>query len=190
MAQNTKKSSETLNDLFKRYGLVYDPDNKKDSDVFVNKHYKIITRSGVEKIQASLNIAATYKEVYVDPYWVALKGIFTYTDESGQEHTLETYGEASIDRKEYVLETVTQHKEEYDATNKVIITKKGSSAEAEEYTTVKGNVQQQPAYLFAMAEKRAKARGILQLAGLYAHNVYSEDEAEDFGKAVKREREI
>ena len=36
------------------------------------------------------------------------------------------------------------------------------------------------AYPVAMAEKRAKARAVLTLAGLYEHGVMSEDESDDF----------
>ena len=42
------------------------------------------------------------------------------------------------------------------------------------------------AYLFAMAEKRAKDRVILKLAGLHGY-VYSEDEAEDFKESPHAE---
>lgn len=35
-------------------------------------------------------------------------------------------------------------------------------------------------YPIAMAEKRAKARVVLQLSGLYMDGIYSEDESEDF----------
>ena len=37
-------------------------------------------------------------------------------------------------------------------------------------------------YPVAIAEKRAMARGVLKLSGLYALNVFSEDEAESFAK--------
>lgn len=37
-------------------------------------------------------------------------------------------------------------------------------------------------YLWCMAEKRAKDRAILKLTGIYAHGIYSEEEAEDFKK--------
>ena len=50
--------SEILNDLFKKYGLVYDSSNpdSKDNDVYVHKHYKIITRTGIQKIERAAGI--------------------------------------------------------------------------------------------------------------------------------------
>lgn len=39
------------------------------------------------------------------------------------------------------------------------------------------------AYPVAMAEKRAKSRIVLMLAGFYEHGVFSEEEAEDFAKS-------
>ena len=52
---------------------------------------------------------------------------------------------------------------------------------------VNGNYRvsgKQAAYVYAMAEKRAKDRVILKLAGL--HGVYSEDEADDFKQSNSR----
>ncbi len=51
-------NSETLNTLFKKYGLTFDKNNptSKDNDVFMHKHYKIITRAGIQKIEKAANI--------------------------------------------------------------------------------------------------------------------------------------
>ena len=46
----------------------------------------------------------------------------------------------------------------------------------------------QAAYVYAMAEKRAKDRVIIKLAGL--HGVYSEDEADDFKHPAQQESPI
>lgn len=50
--------AETLNAIFKKYELSYDPSNpeSKDNDVYAHKHYKIITRSGIQKIEARTGI--------------------------------------------------------------------------------------------------------------------------------------
>jgi hypothetical protein len=50
--------SELLNKLFQDYNLVFDPNdpNSKDNDVFVHKHYKIITRTGIQKIEKAAGI--------------------------------------------------------------------------------------------------------------------------------------
>ena len=47
----------------------------------------------------------------------------------------------------------------------------------------KGNCRQK--YPVAMAEKRAMSRAVLKLSGFYQLGVFSEDEADDFGKAAK-----
>jgi hypothetical protein len=39
------------------------------------------------------------------------------------------------------------------------------------------------AYPVAMAEKRAKSRIVLMLAGFYEHGIFSEDEADDFASS-------
>ena len=42
------------------------------------------------------------------------------------------------------------------------------------------NTNQKPPYYSAMAEKRALARVVLKICGAYKHNIYGEDEADDF----------
>lgn len=179
----SKTKSQTLNELFKEYNLVYDEENKKESDVFVTKNYKIITRTGVEKIQAKLGITGKYEVVFCDPFAVALKGTFAYGDD-----VTETFGEASVDRVQVVLESNSVSREINKDGN--IQNDAKSASEGVTYTLVKGNVQQQPAYLFAMAEKRALSRGVLKLAGLYAHGIYSEDESDDFSKEIRKQRSL
>lgn len=51
--------------LFKEYGLIYDPSNPegKDNDVYVHKHYKIITRGGIQKIERKAGIHCEYEPV-------------------------------------------------------------------------------------------------------------------------------
>ena len=50
--------TDILNNLFTKYGLVYDKNNpnSKDNDVFVHRHYKIITRGGIQKIEKAAGI--------------------------------------------------------------------------------------------------------------------------------------
>jgi hypothetical protein len=167
-------NSEHLNTIFKKYGLVFDNDNKKDSDIFKTRNFTIITRSGIEKVQAGLGINAKYEVVHVDPFSVAVKGVFT--DESG--HSVETFGEASIDRNEVFTETTTIEKDgvKKTVTAPILVSVAG------------GNVKQEPAYLFAMAEKRALSRGVLKTSGLYELGVFGEDESEDFRKELREAR--
>lgn len=174
-------TTETLNTLFKSYGLIYDPNNKRDSDVFISKNFKIITRSGIQKIQAILEISSTYEVVFVDPFSMVLKGKFFYEDKSSGKvvHT-ETFGEASVDRIEHLI------------TERSVVKPDGTStkeSEVEKLLLVAGNVKGDPPYLAAMAEKRALSRGVLQLAGLYKHGVFSEDESDEFKREVKKQME-
>lgn len=173
--KQTQTTTEILNSLFKEYGLNYDPDNKRDSDVFISKNFKIITRSGIQKIQAHLKIESSYEVVFIDPCSIVLKGTFVMKDVA-----TETFGEASVDRKQFIVTSKSVKKP--DGTE-------ASEEEINEVVLVNGNVQGNPPYLAAMAEKRALSRGVLQLAGLYKHGVFGEDEADDFKKEVKRQME-
>ena len=79
------KNSETLNALYTKYGLTAD-------DYFKHKHYTIITRSGIEKIQAKEDIHITYDFIEAGGAGVILKAIASKSDKS-----IETFGSASKD---------------------------------------------------------------------------------------------
>lgn len=72
-------NSELLNDLFKKYGLNYDKDNpeSKENDVFIHKHYKIITRGGIQKIEkaAGINCDINVVDSISSPTNVTMRGI-------------------------------------------------------------------------------------------------------------------
>lgn len=132
-------SEERMVRLYKEYNL-------DKEDVFSHRHYKIITRSGIDKIQAAAEITVTYELVYTafDPdggLYVGIKATGVRGDKK-----IETFGEAAPNN-------TTQH------------------------------------YPFAMAEKRAMARVVLKLAGLYELGFFSEDEADEFAKVVKGGRQ-
>jgi hypothetical protein len=76
---------ERLNELYKKYGLSQD-------DYFKHKFYTIITRSGIDKIQASANINIHYELTYhsSDCKTVIMKAIGNHG-----ERTIETYGECN-----------------------------------------------------------------------------------------------
>jgi len=172
-----KSQTAIMNELFKKFNLIYDPENKKDSDVFISKNFKIITRAGIQKIQAAMDITSKYSVEFIDPYAVVLKGTFSYIEGSRVVET-ETFGEASVNRNIFMLES--RSKTDPD----------GSISSVDEtvmYTQVKGNVMGDPPYLAAMAEKRALSRGVLQLAGLYKLGVFGEDESDDFKKDISRQ---
>lgn len=168
-----KSNNDLFKDLFTRYNLVYDKEDKKNSDIFITKNFKIITRTGVNKIQAALNIYATYDVVYVDPFEVMMKGKFV----SQNGTTIETFASASVDRKSLSIIKQTRMKDG------VLITQE----EVVESVLKGGNVRQSDPYLIEMAEKRCMARGVLTLAGLYQEGFYSEDEADVFSKEVRNE---
>jgi hypothetical protein len=81
--QETKQ--EILNRLFVENNLT-------DEDYFKHKFYTIITRSGIDKIQASNNIEITYNLEYnsTDCKSIIIKAAATMGDKA-----IETYGEAS-----------------------------------------------------------------------------------------------
>ena len=79
----TKK--DILNRLFKENNLT-------DEDVFKHKFYNIITRSGVDKIQAKNDIQITYDLIYNsnDLKFIIIKATATMGD-----RVIETFGECS-----------------------------------------------------------------------------------------------
>lgn len=174
MEELAKSNENLFKDIFKKYGLIYDKEDKKNSDVFITKQFKIITRSGINKIQAKAKIQAKYEIVFIDTWEVGMKGTFTDMN----NNVIETFASASCDRKEFIKVVSTRMKDG------VLITQE----EVQEFVSKGGNVRQSDPYLLEMAEKRCMARGVLTLAGLYAEGFYSEDEADDFAREVKRER--
>ena len=76
----TKK--EILNNLYKKYGL-------EKEDTFKHQHFKIITRSGIEKIQRACNIQITYEVIKCEPEFACVKA----TGRMG-DVVIETFGSA------------------------------------------------------------------------------------------------
>ena len=77
---------EKLKDLYKKYELTKD-------DVFKHKHYIIITRSGIEKIQGVEQIPVKFQVVRCEPDYAVFKAV---NPKSG----LETFGSAKYGGKE------------------------------------------------------------------------------------------
>jgi len=69
---------EKITELYKKYDLTQD-------DVFKHQHYLIITRGGIEKIQAKEKIDVKYEVVKCEPNFAAVKA---YNDK------LQTFGSA------------------------------------------------------------------------------------------------
>lgn len=123
MAKLSEAKRAEMRKLFEENGLSAD-------DVFTHKHFIIITRSGIEKIQAKKQITVRFEEVKMERDFVVIKAM-GHMEDSYIE--VETYGEA-------------------------------------------GPENCKNTYYVMTAEKRALARVVLKLVGLYEHGVYSEDE--------------
>ena len=74
---------ETMNKLFKDNGLVAE-------DVFQHQHYTIITRSGVDKIQANLEIQIQYNVINCEPNFAVVQAMARI----GDDNVIQTFGSA------------------------------------------------------------------------------------------------
>ena len=137
---------EKLKELYKKYELT--PDDK-----FTHKHYTIITRQGIDKIQAIEKIFINYEVFKCEKDFAVVKAHANKGDAK-----IETFGSAVYGGKEW---------------NKAARDGKGAWDE-------KGNTTSW--YIMEMAEKRAMSRAVLKLTGFYELGVFGEDEAEDFKK--------
>jgi hypothetical protein len=84
---------ETLKDLYVKYELTKD-------DVYKHQHYVIITRSGIEKIQAVANIQVQFEAKVLQKDFAVIKAT-GYVD---AKQVMETYGSAMI--QEYKQEII------------------------------------------------------------------------------------
>lgn len=84
MAKLTETKRKEMRKLFEDNGLTAD-------DVFQHKHFVIITRSGIEKIQAKKQITVHFNEVVMERDFVVLKATASMKDSWSD---VETYGEA------------------------------------------------------------------------------------------------
>lgn len=82
MSKLTDNQRATMRKLFDENGL-------NEDDVFTHRHYVIIARSGIEKIQANNNIDIKYEHIIIQPDFVVMKAYATVNDK-----VIETYGEA------------------------------------------------------------------------------------------------
>jgi len=73
---------EKLTEKYKQYNLTSD-------DVFKHAHYMIITRSGMDKIQAIEQIAITYDVIRCEPNFAGMKATATKGDKQ-----IQTFGSA------------------------------------------------------------------------------------------------
>jgi len=73
---------EKLIELYKKYNLTQD-------DVFKHQHYVIITRTGIEKIEAQENIEIDYQMVKAEPNFAVVQAYGKLND-----RRMETFGSA------------------------------------------------------------------------------------------------
>jgi len=73
---------EKLLKLYKKYGLTQE-------DVFKHQHYVIITRSGIEKIEAKENVIIAYNCIKSEPNFAVVKATGVLGDRK-----METFGSA------------------------------------------------------------------------------------------------
>lgn len=74
---------ETMNRLFKENGLTAE-------DVFTHQHYTIITRSGIDKIQANLDIEIQYNVIKCEPNFAVVQAMARITEDD----IIQTFGSA------------------------------------------------------------------------------------------------
>jgi hypothetical protein len=142
--------TEELKRLWKLYDL-------KSEDFFKHKNYTIITRSGIEKIQAKESISIHYKLKKCKKKMAVVKAVATKDNIS-----VETYGSAIYGEKEWV---------KFDKVDSY--GRNGKWVEHGNTTTW---------YIVEMAEKRAFSRAVLKITGLYKYGIFGEDESESFKK--------
>lgn len=136
----------TLQEKIKHYGLT-------QKDWFQHSHYTILTRTGIDKVQAIEKIEIKYEAIHTEPTFCVIKAI-------GKKESLiiETFGSAKFGGKEW---------------DKTLKGGKGGWIEHGNTTTW---------YIAEMAEKRAMSRVVLKITGFYELGVFGEDESEDFKK--------
>ena len=81
---STETKTETLRRLFTDNGLVKE-------DVYKHQHYTIITRAGIDKIQAKTRINISYEVIECQPNFSVVKATASNTDAT---KTIETFGSA------------------------------------------------------------------------------------------------
>lgn len=95
---------DRLAQIFQDHGLA-------PEDVFVSNHFTIVTRTGIEKIQAVKGIEVEYLVESLDPDFVVIRAIGTMEERDAQgtpvtTHRIETFGSATTknNRNPYAVE--------------------------------------------------------------------------------------
>ena len=90
---------DLLNTLYKECAL-------SPEDIHKHKHYVIITRGGIEKIQYAKNIIVNFEVVRCEEGFAAVKATGTMSKDENTIERQETYGSASVEtsQNKYYLE--------------------------------------------------------------------------------------
>lgn len=78
---------EKIKEKYIKYGL-------EESDVFKHQHYVIITRSGIDKIQAMENISIDYEVINCERDFCVVKANATMMAQGSDRPTIQTFGSA------------------------------------------------------------------------------------------------
>ena len=158
---------EKLVDLYNKYELTKD-------DVYKHQHYVIITRKGIEKIQAKENINIAFEVIKCETNFAVFKANAYISTKPNT--TIETFGSAMVTttNQEIIKKKIYKEDENGKATELLVDDIKSTRV---------GNCQTW--YVAEMAEKRALSRAVLKLTGFYELGVFGEDESEDFKKLNK-----
>ena len=92
---------ETKKDILNRLFVENDLTNE---DVFSHQHYKIITRAGIDKIQANMKIRTRFEVIKCEPNFAVVKAQ-AELNQNNEYTTIETFGSAL---KALVIKTETQ----------------------------------------------------------------------------------
>jgi hypothetical protein len=87
MENKTMTKADQLKALYQECGLVQE-------DVHRHKHYIIITRTGIEKIQFAKRIEVKFEVVQCAPEYAAIKAVGTMKDNNDNVEVVETFGSA------------------------------------------------------------------------------------------------
>lgn len=149
MAELTEQQQKTLRSIFERYDLTRD-------DIHIHKHYTILKRSAIEKIQRIERIKVTFilEDVSIDH--AVVKAIGTKSIQNPNISQKKDGDLVMID----------------GPTNETTVETFGSASYKN--TAMK--------YFPEVAEKRALSRCVLKMVDLYEKGIFSEDEEIDESK--------
>lgn len=157
--QQDIKGRDEVAELYRKYNL------RMGKDIYKNEkqNYIIVTRTGIEIIQAVDKIMVDFEVVSISHDYCAIKAIaYRKADKSDK---IETFGSAKLGQ--YVeIEAKTKDGRSYKK-NKL----EGGSTDS--------------FYIIEMAEKRALSRAVLKICGFYKHHVFGEDENMDLTQEAK-----